>query len=1066
MKKFGRLLFLLFVSATTLSAQKWVTMMTDTNANYYDIVKEFEAYWKDKDITEKGKGYKAFRRWQWFVEPRVYPSGNMKYASRTYALEQLMLEEKKKGKLGSSTISATVANWVPLGPFGSPQGGDAGRVQSIALHPAGTNTFYVGTAAGGFWMTYNGGTTYSTTTDQLGSCGVSDIAVNPANPSIIYISTGDKDAGDTHSTGVMKSINGGNTWASTGLVWQTSQQRRIYRLLINPQNPNTLIAATSVGIYRTLDAGVTWSLVSGGSYVDAEYKPGDTTVVYAVTAGSCVRSTNGGASFSNVPVASTGLNSTRLSLAVTPANNNYVYILVGSTNNGFGGLYRSVNGASSFSLMSTTPNIMDWSTNGGGTGGQAWYDIALAASPTNADEIIAGGVNTWRSQDGGSSWALHTHWTGGGGRPYVHADCHHISYASGTTIFIGTDGGVARSTTAGALYTTINGNMNIAQIYKLGVSAQTPTRIITGHQDNGSNLMTGTSWAQEVGGDGMDCFISYANFSVMVASTQNGGFRRSTNAGASWSGITNGLSGNAPWVSPIVQDPVVPTTFYCGYSNVFKSTNQGSSWTMISNIGTSIDEIKVAPSNNQIIYVTNGSGVWKTTNGGTSWSSIGSAVIQGGQITDLAVDNQNPNNIYVTVSGYSAGNKVFVSSNGGASWTNYSNGLPNIPVNCIVFKNFSPQALYVGTDVGVYYREGSMNSWIPYSNGLPNIVVDDLEIHYASGKLRAATYARGVWETDLYSDPAALPVSAFFTTFSPGCINVPLQFNDLSANTPTAWSWAFQSGSPATSTLQNPQVTYSSPGTYTVSLVSGNANGTSSAFVTTVTVVNAPTVSPTSASVCYGQAVSLTANTNAGQVNWMNGQQGPTIFITAQTTTVYTYTASTGACSVPGTASLVVSPLPSAPTVTAMPGYLTTTVTGVTYQWYKSGSIVSGATSPTFVPTQSGYYSLWISNGNCSSSSPYVFFEVPDNVQAYAADEKFIKLVPNPVNEELTVTPVNNEKIREYTILNSLGQVVEKSIVPNDSGELKIQVSGLAKGQYYLSVSTGKRQTTLPFIKH
>ena len=649
----NKITLLLLISCFTTFSQKWTEMMTDTNANFYDIVKEFDNYWKDRPY-EKGKGYKAFKRWQWFAEPRVFPSGNLKFASRGYALEkyQEFLNENPKLEETSNNLSSSssVANWTPLGPYGSPAGGGAGRIQVICANPTNTNSFYVGSAAGGFWITNNGGISYTTTTDQLGSCGVSDIAINPFNTNIIYISTGDRDAGDTYATGVLKSIDGGLTWSNTGLVWQTIQQRRIYRLLINPINPNTLIAATSVGIYRSLNAGQSWSLISSGNYVDAEYRPNDTTTVYAVTSNGLSKSINGGASFAGVSAFPSGISANRLSIAVSRANANYLYVLVSNNSNGFGGLYRSLNSGTTFSLMSSSPNIFDWSTTGNGTGGQGWYDIAIDASPSNADEIIAGGVNSWKSTNGGANWVLNSHWYGGGGKPYVHADLHYVLYTSGTTCYLGTDGGVSKTSNNGQNWTEINGNMNIAQMYKIGLASNNSSKLITGHQDNGSNLLNGSNWSQVYGGDGMDCFIDWNNNNTLVASTQNGGFTRSINGGANWSAIVSGLSGTPAWLAPIVQDPISANTYYCGYQNVFKSTNQGNTWTIISNFNTTLDEIKVSPLNPNIIFATSTNAIWKTSNGGTTWSNITPTnIIGNNQITDLTMDNLNPNNIYITL---------------------------------------------------------------------------------------------------------------------------------------------------------------------------------------------------------------------------------------------------------------------------------------------------------------------------------------------------------------------------------------------------------------------------------
>lgn len=1067
MKKLSLLLFFFVSFLTSVKAQKWSEMMQNPKANFYDIVKEFDDYWKDKSY-ERGQGYKAFKRWQWFMEPRVYPTGDLKFASRGYALEKYneFLQENSQFKtMATAAISATTANWSALGPFGSPTGGDAGRLQCIALKPGDPNTIYAGTAAGGFWISNNGGVSYTTTTDQIGSLGVSDIAAHPTNTNVIYISTGDKDAGDTYATGVLKSINGGLTWNATGLVWTTSQQRRIYRLLINPVNPNTLIAATNNGIYRSLNAGTTWSQIISGTFVDAEYRPGDTTTVYAVSGGSFYRSTNGGASYSAITIAGS-LNSNRLSLAVTPANSNAVYILVSNTTNGFGGLYRSTNAGSTYSLMSNSPNIFDWGSTPTGNSGQGWYDIAIDASPTSSNEITAGGVNTWKSTNGGSTWVLNTHWYGGGGKPYVHADLHCVLYTSGTTCYLGTDGGIARTTNSGSTWTTINGLMNIAQIYKLGLSASNAGRIVTGHQDNGSNLSNGTAWSEIYGGDGCDCFIDWGNNNNIIVSYVNGDFNRSTNGGSSWTNIVTGLTGSAAWVAPIVQHPTQQNTYYCGYNQVFKSTNQGSTWTQLGTINQILDEIKIAPSNTNIIFATSTSGVWKTLNDGTSWSNVTGTIPTGsGQITDLAIDNLNPNNIYVTLSGYSSGNKVFYSSNGGSTWTNYSTGLPNIPTNCILYTNNSAQALYVGTDVGVYYREASMTNWIPYFTGLPNIIVNDMEIYYPTGKLRAATYARGVWETNLYSNPSSAPSAAFSTAFSPGCVSTALQFNDLSANIPTSWSWSFPGGSPATSTAQNPNVTYASTGVYSVTIISTNGNGTSTPYTTTVSIVGSPTVSPVPASVCIGQTGSIGVNSNATVVNWQTGQVGAFVNVTNTVNTVYSFTASLGACNTTGTSTLFVNPTPNTPSVIIGAGVLSTTVVALTYQWYLNGSPIVGETSSTITPTQDGYYSVWVANGSCMASSNSI--QIILTTLKETAIFNNIVLGPNPTKDLLTLT-FNSTLTDEiyYEIENNLGQVVLKSKFKITNNETKINTQGLAQGVYYLKLKNENKQASYKFIKN
>jgi photosystem II stability/assembly factor-like uncharacterized protein len=739
------LLASLFVFSNA-SAQNWTEMHKDAEVNFNEIRTSFESYWEGRSI-EKGKGYKQFKRWEYFMESRLDEKGALPDGGEIW---EAISESSKRTK------TSAVADWQHMGPVSVPANGGAGRLNCIAFHPTNASIMWVGAPSGGLWKTTNGGQSWSTNTDWLACIGVSDIVIHPTNPDTMYLATGDFNAGDTYSIGVLKSTDGGNTWNTTGMSYDMSASRKISRMLMHPSDVNILIATTSAGIYRTTNAGDSWTLVRSGSFSDLAFKPDDADIVYAAGSIGFFRSTNGGQSFSVV----SGLGSTstfnRLQLAVTPADANYVYVLASNAStNGFGGLFRSTDAGVTFSQRSTTPNILGWSNNGSDQGGQGWYDLALTASPLNKNIILTGGVNIWKSVTGGSNWTISAHWTGSGA-PYVHADIHWLVYSphNGNTVFACTDGGLFRSTNNGGAWTDLSNGLAISQIYRLGLSVTNPNLVISGWQDNGTNLRaTNGVWARVRGGDGMECIIDYSNAAIMYSTTYYGNISRSTNSGISWSSVTDNIQETGAWVTPYVMHPTTPQTLYAGYVNLYRTTNRGNSWSKISNFTgtTTLRSLAVAESNTNVIYMATTSAFYKTLNGGTAWLNLSANLPGGGAITYIAVHPTNPSTVYITRGGFSSGNKVFKSINGGTSWTNITNNLPNIPANCIVYEKGSNDGLYVGTDVGVYYTDNGLTEWIPFNDQLPNVIVKELEIHYGTRMIRAATYGRGVWESHLYS---------------------------------------------------------------------------------------------------------------------------------------------------------------------------------------------------------------------------------------------------------------------------------------------------------------------------
>jgi photosystem II stability/assembly factor-like uncharacterized protein len=281
--------------------------------------------------------------------------------------------------------------------------------------------------------------------------------------------------------------------------------------------------------------------------------------------------------------------------------------------------------------------------------------------------------------------------------------------------------------------------------------------MVAGAQDNGNIKYASGTFTNITNADGGQGFIDWSNSNVIYVATQYGSFYRSTNGGASFTNINTPGSPGSPasgaWIAPWCQDPSVATTLYAGTDKVYKSINQGTAWTALSGTLAGVGPfrvLKVARSNTQVIYAGGATRLYRTTNGGAAWIDITPELpVATNVLTAVAIDDSNPDIAYATFSGYVAGEKVYRTLNGGGSWTNISGTLPNMPVNAIASEKNDHNPLYIGTDAGVYYRNDLLSDWVPYKSALPNVIVNDLQIHYATKTITAATYGRGIWQAPL-----------------------------------------------------------------------------------------------------------------------------------------------------------------------------------------------------------------------------------------------------------------------------------------------------------------------------
>jgi len=767
------------------------TADTSKLTDFYEIQRSFQRYEKaqlhllkehdkrngeDENLEEaEGRfpGDAQYHRWEYHMEGRVYPSGDITLPSTAYEQFQKYLSSPYH-----SERSTLTANWTAMGPTGNITNGDwagAGRVNFLRFDPVNTTIMWLVSPLGGLWKSTDAGQSWNTNTDFLPIVGCSDIAINPNNTQIMYLATGDANGTGSQLTlssiGILKSTDGGVTWpaSSNTLNWTVNLNRIIYKLLIRPDHPDTVFATTNIGIYRTINGGTNWIQVQAGIFTDIEFKPGNPNIVYATagifTNGAFYKSTDAGSTFNLItdglpPASEIG----RVEIAVTPADSNYVYLVaMKKTTYELYGFYRSVNGGDQFSLQANMPNILL-----GQAGNQAWYNMCMAVSPFHKDTILVGASNIWRSLDGGLNWTKQTS-EFGGLIPFVHPDHHSITFFPGSDsiYYSGNDGGLFITTNRGVTWTTLNEGLQIAQMYRFGVSPLDPYTILTGHQDMATEYLHNSTWNLFTinTGDGMENIYEHDNDSIRYLESYYGNIRVTYNNYPLYKIVCtatgSGVNAHGSWLTPYIMHPQHDSTLLVGKAQVWRTLDGGQTFSQVGNVNggaTNVIAMAYAESDPNYIYAAKTNKLFVAEDGNNFIDRTGTLPVGAASITAIAVCNTNPKKVWVTFSGYSSTNKVWYSIDAGVTWDNYSTGLPNLPVNCITYQHASDDGLYVGTDIGVYYIDHSLTSWQSYFTDLPNVDVEELEVAYSIGKIRAATNGRGLWESNV-----AMPIPTTFT---------------------------------------------------------------------------------------------------------------------------------------------------------------------------------------------------------------------------------------------------------------------------------------------------------------
>ncbi|MBT8327506.1 MAG: hypothetical protein KJP21_07265, partial [Bacteroidia bacterium] len=755
------------------------------------------------------------------------------------------LLKMQEGSRNKAAIADVV--WSERGPNNV-----GGRTRAIMFDPndATKSRVFSAGVAGGLWVCEN---IYATTPswtaidDFFDNLAITTLAFDPVDSDTMYFGTGEgySNLDAVRGDGIWRSLDGGDTWTQLSSTTGSSFN---YVQKVAVDGSGNVYAATRSGVYKSINQGTSWSTIlstsipaigvkaSTNNAADIEIAAnGDIYVAMGIFSTDGVyKSTNGGTSWTKVYTAS---GEQRIEIACAPSNSSYVYMITqSSSTRAAASVQRTTNSGSSWSSLSN-PND--------GVGGsnfcrnQAWYDISLEVDPTDADNAYIGGVDLFKTTNGGSSWTQVSHWYGGGGFPEVHADQHIALFASGSsdTMVFGNDGGIYVTTNASSSTPSFShqvASYNVTQFYSGAIH---PTAyqhyFIAGSQDNGSQRFNsfGVNSTDEVtGGDGAFVHIDQADPTYQYTSYVYNQYRRSANNWSSYTSV-NISSSAGKFINPTDYDNNAQI-MYCSWNadTFMRWTNprSGSSYSLVE-FGSSSGEVSTVACDpntaNRIYLGTDDGEIWKIDNAHSTVTATDVTPSGMGAyhyVSCIAIQNGDANHLLATVSNYGV-TSVYESTDAGSSWTSVEGNLPDMPVRWAIFSPIGGDSALLATELGVWSTDnlnGGSTNWAATNTGLANVRTDMLQVRMSDSTVIAATHGRG-----LYSCSFSEIVSPGFMTDK--AVVYPCEtviFTDTSIGA-TSWAWDFNNDGNTDATSQNPTWTYNTSGYKTVKLV---INGTDS----------------------------------------------------------------------------------------------------------------------------------------------------------------------------------------------------------------------------------------------
>jgi hypothetical protein len=737
-----------------------------------------------------------------------------KQNSRSRAIVQMEQSERALAARRDSLNQPLAAMWQPLGPAPIPVSAStaySGRVSAIAVHPTNPNIVYVGTAQGGLYRSLNGGTTWTPMLDNALSLAIGSIAIAPSDPTTVFVGTGESafSADSFFGVGIYRITNADTTPVVSGPLNKDAANadvftgRSVSRIVVHPTNPNILFATTAngvagiggsttgatlpnAGVFRTTNAlaasptftklTVQGTLGVNRTAVDAVIEPDNparliVTIVGSGGDGGVYLSTNAldaTPTFTRTLTTGDGSSLGRAELAINKVGG--VVTVFAATGTANGTLYKSVDGGATFN-QAVANNFCN---------PQCFYDIAVAVDQTDANKVYLGGSPTLpfgRSVNGGTSF------TSNSSGLHVDTQAFAIAPSDQNIVYFGSDGGIWRTNNASAtpiVWTTLNNStFSATQFQGLSLHPTDRNYLLGGTQDNGTQFLApdGITWIRSDGGDGGFTAIdqnavdtsnvtSYHTYFNQTGSQI--GFARALTTVApgdpNWNeflgcgGTANGINcaDATLFYAPMVRGPGNPNTLYFGTTNLYRSTDRGTTMTSVSGtLPLRISAIAISPQNDDIRLVgtTGGTIYVSTTAGATTMTNI-TGSIPARYVGRVAIDPNNSNVAYVALNGFglAAGQHIWKTTNltsASPVWTASGTGIPDVPASAFVVDPANSNTLYAGTDIGVFRSTDGGANWQPFSDNLPRVAVFGMELHPVHRVLRIATHGRGIWEYNL-----------------------------------------------------------------------------------------------------------------------------------------------------------------------------------------------------------------------------------------------------------------------------------------------------------------------------